>query len=63
MLFYFQINSLRDVSTPAYSQLVKIRGKENENVQVTATQQPENRVSFLLIYLFIGRNWGFYTRT
>ncbi|XP_075684717.1 recQ-mediated genome instability protein 1 [Rhinoderma darwinii] len=38
--FYaIQIDSLVDVSLPAYSQLQKLRGRENANDQVTATTQ------------------------
>ncbi|XP_077105077.1 recQ-mediated genome instability protein 1 isoform X1 [Ranitomeya variabilis] len=38
--FYaIQIDSLVDVSQPAYSQLQKLRGRENANDQVTATTQ------------------------
>ncbi|KAM4052831.1 recQ-mediated genome instability protein 1 isoform 1-T1 [Anomaloglossus baeobatrachus] len=38
--FYaIQIDSLVDVSQPAYSQLQKLRGRENSNDQVTATTQ------------------------
>lgn len=37
----FQINSLRDISEPAYSQLLKVEGVDNENTSVSATQQPK----------------------
>ncbi|XP_071800914.1 recQ-mediated genome instability protein 1-like [Asterias amurensis] len=39
--YALQINSLQDVSMPAYGQLVKLQGKENENVLVCATQQTQ----------------------
>ncbi|KAG8595898.1 hypothetical protein GDO81_001666 [Engystomops pustulosus] len=38
-LYAIQIDSLVDVSLPAYSQLQKLRGRENANDQVTATTQ------------------------
>ncbi|XP_071503893.1 recQ-mediated genome instability protein 1-like [Diadema antillarum] len=34
--FALQMNSVQDVSTPAYAQLVKLQGRENENVSVSA---------------------------
>ncbi|XP_040272959.1 recQ-mediated genome instability protein 1 [Bufo bufo] len=37
--FAIQIDSLVDVSLPAYSQLQKLKGRENANDQVTATTQ------------------------
>ncbi|XP_071820026.1 uncharacterized protein [Apostichopus japonicus] len=41
--FTLQINSFQDVGSSAYSQLIKIKGKENENVAVSATQATQNR--------------------
>lgn len=42
-VYTLQINSIQDVESSAYSQLIKIKGKENENVSVTATQATQNK--------------------
>ncbi|XP_022253020.1 recQ-mediated genome instability protein 1-like [Limulus polyphemus] len=38
--FSLQMNCVRDVSQPAYSQLLKLQGKENDNTMVSAAPQP-----------------------
>lgn len=38
--FALQINSVRDISEPAYSQLLKVEGADTENTSVSATQDP-----------------------
>ncbi|XP_038047386.1 recQ-mediated genome instability protein 1-like isoform X2 [Patiria miniata] len=43
--YVLQINSVQDISTPAYGQLIKLQGKENENVLVTATQATQQTQS------------------
>lgn len=41
--YTLQINSIQDVGSSAYSQLIKIKGKENENVKVSAAQAFQSR--------------------
>ncbi|XP_022106857.1 recQ-mediated genome instability protein 1-like isoform X2 [Acanthaster planci] len=36
--YALQINSIQDISQPAYGQLLKLQGRENENALVSATQ-------------------------
>lgn len=42
----FQINSVRDISEPAYSQLLKVEGVDNENTSVSATQESKVKETY-----------------
>ena len=48
ILLTFQVNQLVDVSCPLYGQLQKLTGKENANVNVTATQPTQTQVQYVL---------------